>query len=231
MRAYVKIFLAGLCIVSILSALYFLPIADWILALVSWAQSQGVRGMFVYGAFYAILTVFMIPGSLMTLGAGFIYGPLQGILLVSPASVLGASGAFIFGRYLFRSAIADRIQKNPKFAAVDRAIGKQGFKIVLLLRLSPLFPFTLLNYALGLTRISLWHYIASSFIGMLPGTFLYIYLGSIATTLGEAFSGGQKDDPFKSALYWGGLLATIVVTIFITRIAKKALKEALEREK
>ena len=155
-------------------------------------------------------------------------GCCGGTVTVSIASTLGAAAAFLLGRTLLRDTIEKKVQGNPKFAAVDGAVKDNGFKIVMLTRLSPAFPFTLLNYMYGLTKVSFRDYFFASWIGMLPGTIMYVYLGSAAQNLAavaagdvEGGTGGQK------ALLYVGLAATIAVTVVITRVARKALAEAV----
>ena len=155
----------------------------------------------------------------MTLGAGAVFGVVWGSIYVSIAATLGATCAFLVGRYLARNAVARKIEGNERFAAIDRAVANQGWKIVGLTRLSPVFPFTLLNYAFGITRVKLAHYVLASWIGMMPGTVMYVYLGSLA----KAASGERTRTTGEWVLYGVGLLATVVVTVFVTRIAKKAL--------
>lgn len=211
-------------------AVLFLPVAAWLQALVEWIRGAGAAGVAAFAAAYIAATVLFLPGSVLTAGAGFAYGPLWGTLLVSPVSVAAATLAFVLGRTAARGWIARRIAGNPRFAAIDAAIGESGFKIVLLLRLSPLFPFSLLNYALGLTRLSLRDYVVASALGMLPGTFLYVYLGSLVTSASElAAGGGDAGGASRSALYWGGLAATVAVTWILTRIARTALSRAIDR--
>jgi len=223
-----RLWLFGLILVALGSALYLFPLGQWLLALINWARGSGTTGLVIYFVFYVLGVVAFFPGSLLTLGAGFLYGPFRGTLLVSPASVVGATLAFLVGRFLARDWIAQRIAANPKFAAVDEAIGGRGFYIVLLLRLSPVFPFTLLNYALGLTRVKLRDYVLASFIGMLPGTFLYVYLGSLLTNAAELISGKRpQSGPWGQVLFVAGLIATVIVTWLITRIARSALDRAL----
>ena len=142
---------------------------------------------------------------------------------MSVASTLAATAAFLIGRYLARAAVARKIAGNEKFTAVDHAVAAEGWKVVFLTRLSPVFPFTLLNYAFGLTQVKLVHYILASWIGMLPGTVMYVYLGSLA----QAASGERSRTTVEWTLYGVGLLATIGVTIFVTRIARKALSRKI----
>jgi len=213
----------------LIAALVFLPINQWALLLVEWIHSAGALGVLVYALAYVLATVLLLPGSILTLGAGFAYGPVWGTLLVSPVSVLAATLAFVLGRTLARNWVSRRMEQHPRFAAISDAIRASGFKIVLLLRLSPIFPFNLLNYALALTRVPLREYVIASFVGMLPGTFLYVYLGSLVTNASELLSGRRP--PLGAGgqiLYWGGLVATLLVVVLITRIARRALNRALQ---
>jgi uncharacterized membrane protein YdjX (TVP38/TMEM64 family) len=159
----------------------------------------------------------------LTLGAGAVFGVVWGSIYVSVAATLGATCAFLVGRYLARDAIARKIEGNERFAAIDKAVENEGWKIVGLTRLSPVFPFTLLNYAFGITRVKLGHYILASWIGMMPGTVMYVYLGSLA----NAASGERTRTTGEWMLYGVGLLATVAVTIFVTRLAKKALAKTI----
>jgi uncharacterized membrane protein YdjX (TVP38/TMEM64 family) len=215
---------------GVLVALLILPTSRWALLLVEWIRAAGATGALVYALVYVAATLLFLPGSILTAGAGFAYGPLWGMLLVSPVSVLASTLAFGVGRSIGRGPISRRVERHPRFAAVDAAIGENGFKIVLLLRLSPIFSFNFLNYALGVTRVRLRDYVAASWLGMLPGTFLYVYLGSLVTSASELVSGDRPSAGIWSqVLYWMGLAATVLVTVLITRIARNALNRALER--
>ncbi len=205
-----------------------LPVNEWLLGLVGWIRGAGALGMAVYSGVYILSAVLFLPGSVLTLGAGFAYGPVKGLLLVSPVSVAAATAAFLLGRSAARGFVARRVERDARFAAIDRAIGESGFKIVLLLRLSPIFPFNLLNYALGLTRVRLGTYALASWAGMLPGTFLYVYLGSLVTSAAELLSGKRPQaGPWEQVLFFGGLAATLAVAVVVTRIARRALAEAI----
>ncbi|MBD0335181.1 MAG: TVP38/TMEM64 family protein [Cyanobacteria bacterium Co-bin13] len=178
---------------------------------------------------YLVITVAFLPASFVTLGAGVVFGVLQGTLLVFVGAMLGATAAFLVGRYLARAWVARRIAHNPKFQAIDEAIGREGRKIIFLIRLSPAFPFNLLNYALGLTKVSLKDYVLGT-VGIVPGTVLYVYLGSLLGNL-ALLGGDQEPDPQAAAAQWAlriiGLLATLAITVYITRIARRALREAV----
>lgn len=194
----------------------------------TWVDSLGVWGPVAFIAGYVVAVVAFIPGSILTLAAGAIFGIGAGVAYVFVAATLGASAAFLVSRYVARSAIEKRLAGNPRFAAIDRAVGNEGRKIVFLLRLSPVFPFNLLNYGLGLTRVRFADYVVACF-GMLPGTLLYVYYGKLAGDV-AALAGGAA--PERGAEYYAvlvlGLVATIVVTAIVTRIARKALASQTE---
>ncbi|MCF7763351.1 MAG: TVP38/TMEM64 family protein [Verrucomicrobia bacterium] len=188
-----------------------------------WVGQLGRWGPAIFIGLYIVATVLFIPGSALTLGAGAIFGVAWGSVYVSVGSTLGATAAFLVGRYLARNAIARKIEGNERFAAIDKAVANEGWKIVGLTRLSPVFPFTLLNYSFGLTRVKLSHYVLASWIGMMPGTVMYVYLGSLA----KAATGEHTRTTGEWVLYGVGLLATLVVTIFVTRIAKQVLAKRI----
>ncbi len=188
-----------------------------------WVGQLGPWGPVLFIGIYVGATVLFVPASVLTLGAGAVFGAVWGSIYISIASTLGATTAFLLGRYLARAAVARGIEGNERFAAIDRAVANDGWKIVGLTRLSPVFPFALLNYAFGLTRVKLGHFVLASWIGMMPGTILYVYVGSLAKVAG----GDQTRTNTEWALYAVGLLATVVVTIYITRIAKRALAKRI----
>ena len=188
-----------------------------------WVAQLGPWGPVIFIGLYIVATVLFIPGSVLTLGAGAVFGVAAGSVYVSIASTLGATAAFLVGRYLARDAIARKVEGHQRFAAIDKAVANEGWKIVGLTRLSPVFPFTLLNYAFGLTQVKLRDYVLASWIGMMPGTIMYVYLGSLA----QAATGDRARTTGEWVLYGVGLLATVVVTVFVTRLAKKALAKKI----
>ncbi len=215
---------------ALVLALVLLPVNAWLLALIEAIRGAGLVGAALYVVAYVAATVVLAPASVLTLGAGFAYGPLSGTLLVLLSANLGALAAFLLGRTALRERVAQRVAGNPRFAAVDAAVAEQGFRIVLLLRLSPLIPFNLLNYALGLTRVRTRDYVLASLLGMVPGTLLYVYLGSLITSAAQLASGQRPDaGPYGRLFFWGGLAATVLATAVITRISKRALDSALRQ--
>jgi uncharacterized membrane protein YdjX (TVP38/TMEM64 family) len=191
-----------------------------------WVESLGPAGPLVFVAGYALAVVAFVPGSILTLAAGAIFGLAEGTLYVFFAATLGATLAFLIARHGARAAIERRIESDARFAAIDRAVGQDGRKIVFLLRLSPVFPFNLLNYGLGLTKVSLVDYFVAS-IGMLPGTLLYVYAGKVAGDVAAVAGGAGPERGLGTWLLTGvGLLATLLVTVLVTRIARRALADA-----
>jgi uncharacterized membrane protein YdjX (TVP38/TMEM64 family) len=190
----------------------------------AWIASLGALGPLAFAGAYAVGVAAFLPGAALTLAGGAIFGVVKGTAIVFVAAVLGSTLAFLIARYVARGFVEQRIAGSAQFAAIDRAIGQQGRKIVFLLRLSPVFPFSLGNYALGLTRVSLADYVIAS-LGMLPGTLLYVYLGSAAGDVASAAAGGGAQAG-KTALTAIGLAATALVTVFVTRIARRALADA-----
>lgn len=219
---------AALAALAVGGAFVF-PLSQWISQLTDWMRAAGLPGAIAYAAVYILAAILMFPGVILTAGAGLVYGPIWGTLLVSPVSVLAATLAFLMGRTIARGWITGRIATDPRFRAVDAAIGQHGLKIVLLLRLSPLFPFNVLNYALGLTGVRLRDYMLGSAVGMLPGTALYVYLGSLAGDLSAVAQGTFEASSARTALSVAGLVATIAVTVVVTRVARRALAGELER--
>ena len=217
--------LALLAVASLLVILYFLDVQKLFQVTLVWISDLGPWGPVFFIVFYILATVLFLPGLIPTMAAGVLFGVIQGTLLVSISSISGATLAFLTGRYLAREWVAVKIRGNQKFEAIDVAVAKEGWKIVGLTRLSPVFPFNLLNYAFGLTQVSLRDYFLASWLGMLPGTVMYVYIGSLAGDLAALGSGERSRTPAEWALYMVGLMATVVLTFYITRIAQKALNQ------
>jgi uncharacterized membrane protein YdjX (TVP38/TMEM64 family) len=204
-----------------------LPFLQWMVDFIHWAKGMGAAGGALYAVVYIAGTALFFPGLPLTLGAGFLYGAIIGTLVVSPASVAGATLAFLIARYLARDWVTRRIKKYPQAAAMDRAIEKNGFKAVVLLRLQPVLPFNILNYALGLTSIRLRDYMLASWIGMFPATVLYVYLGSVMNDISDLLRGRPNSGIAGRLLLWGGLAAIVVLVWWLGRIARKALREEM----
>ncbi len=222
MSSKVRTIAIGLAVVAVLVVIVVvLPARQWAIAFVEWIRGQGVAAAAIFALVYVVAAVLLLPGSVLTLGAGFVYGALWGTLIVVPASIAAALISFVITRRVGRDWVAKRVEGNKKFAALDRAVEHSGFKITLLVRLAPIFPFGVLNYTLGLTKVAFRDYALATALGMLPGTIAYVYLGSLATSATELghSSGGW--------LYWVGGGLTVAASVAITLVARAALKREL----
>jgi len=184
-------------------------------------QSLGFWKYAVFIVLYIIACVLLLPGSFLTLAAGAVFGLMTGSILVNIGATLGSAAAFLVGRYLARDWVAQKISGHPNFIAIDKAVADEGWKIVLLTRLCPIFPYFLLNYAYGLTRVSFRHYFFATWIGIVPGSTLFVYIGSLANP------GDAKDSIWTWAFKILGLIATLLLTVYITKVARRALSQKI----
>jgi len=226
-----KLLLIGLIIIILIILMRQINIQAVLQTLILWVESLGILAPIVYIIIYNIATLLFIPGSLLTLKGGCLFGLFWGAVYVLIAATVGATLAFLIGRYLSRNWVLQQIEKYPKFTAINQAVAKEGWKIVLLTRLSPIFPFNLLNYAFGVTQISLKDYMLGS-LGIVPGTIMYVYIGSLAGNLALTNINDQLVTPETQIWQWImqglGLIATVGVTLYITKIAQKALNQTVE---
>jgi uncharacterized membrane protein YdjX (TVP38/TMEM64 family) len=212
----------AIVVVAILAAWFALPLEQWLQSFTDRIESLGVCGGPLFAAVYVIATVVLAPGSLFTIAAGLLFGLVWGLPIVLVGAKIGAALAFLIARCLVRDRIEAMIERRPKFKAVDRAVTEEGWKVVLLLRLTPVVPFNIQNYFFGLTKIEFWRYVVATFVGIIPGTVMYLYIGAI----GRALVGGEGQWGTPQWIFFGvGLVATIVVAVLITRKAKQKLKE------
>lgn len=209
-----------LALAGAFAAFRFLPVQAWIARLRGFVEGHGALGVLAFAAAYVVAG--LIPGgpaSAMTVAAGAIFGLWRGTLLVSAASMAVAVAAFMLARSVLRGRVEARMKGNARFERLQRAIAKRGTRVVVLVRLSPLFPFTLTNYALGLTALPLSTYALASWLAMLPGTVAYVYLG--ATVGAVAAEGDVRSKGIRIGFAVVGIIATVVVA----RFAKRALDE------
>jgi uncharacterized membrane protein YdjX (TVP38/TMEM64 family) len=186
-----------------------------------WVIGLGPLGWVLYALVYAVCCVLFVPASILTLGAGALYGLGTGTAVVLAGATLGATLSFLLAKSVLRKRIERMTAGNAKFQALDRAISKEGARIVFLVRLAPVFPFTYINYAFGLTGVRTLPYVVASFFGMIPGTFAYVYLGSAA-----AGAASGEADTTKKIVQIAGAVVALVVTIFVARVATRAIKSA-----
>ena len=215
---HAKPFLIALLVLAAIVALWLLPIGPWLKSFQAYVKSAGPMGYVVYELGYAIIAL-VFPGSVLTIGAGAIFGIVGGTIVVATGATLTATIAFLLARTVLRKRVERMTADNPKFRAVDQAIAKEGIKIVLLVRLAAVFPFTIVNYAFGLTGIRLLPYVLTTAIGILPGTIAFVYIGAAAASV-------ATQDRTKLAFTIAGLVIAIAVSIFVARVAHNAIKRA-----
>lgn len=221
-----KIVIGIAVVAAFIVAVKLLPTDEWLSALQTYVKGLGAVGWIVYALVYALCCVLFVPASLLTLGAGVIFGLVEGTIVVVIGATLGAVASFLLARTVMRSKVEGMTAGNEKFRALDRAIGREGAKIVFLIRLSPLFPFTYINYGFGLTGVRTLPYALATLFGIIPGTFAFVYIGSLLATAAGDATATQK------TIQIAGLAVTIIVTILVTKIARNAMKKTgLEDEK
>ncbi|HEV3166506.1 MAG TPA: TVP38/TMEM64 family protein [Isosphaeraceae bacterium] len=198
-----------------------LPVSAWVERALGPIQRAGAWGGLGYVLAYVVFVVLLIPGTPMTLAGGYLYGPVVGSLLVSLASTMGAAAAFLVARTLVRERVRRAVEHDPRFDAIDRAVARRGAWVVLLLRLSPMVPFNVLNYALGMTGVGFWPYVLASWVGMMPSTIVYVLVGASGSP------GGQPE--LLGPVYWVVIVTTtIVATGYVGWLAKRALQQMQE---
>ncbi len=225
MRA--RALIAAVLLVLLAAAACLLPVEHWLRLALTWTKAHRDSASLPFFLLYVAVIVCLLPEFVLTLAAGAIFGFTRGTVLVSFASITGATAAFLIGRTLARDWVSRRIEAWPRFRALDRALGSRGFWVVLLTRLSPAFPYNLLNYGYSITAVRPRDYIIGSWIGMLPGTVLYVYAGSAAASLSKVLAGKVHIGGPDHVLLWTGLAGTVAVTLLIAHVAHRALRREL----
>jgi uncharacterized membrane protein YdjX (TVP38/TMEM64 family) len=205
-----------------------LPAGALITALSGRLGRLGVWGPVVFGLIYIVAVIVLVPASTLTLAAGALFGLVVGTIIASLASTTGAALAFLIARWFGRAVVADWLQRHPKLQAIDRAIAAGGWKVVALLRLSPVIPFNVQNYCYGLTSTRFWPCVLTSWLAMLPGTVLYVSLGTLGRAGFEAAAGRHTRTPAQWTMLLVGLLATVAVSWSITRWACRTLRDRVQ---
>jgi len=224
----------ALIAVGLIVAWLHLPILSCVVNFLDCVNRAGMWGPVVLGLFYVVFSVLLVPGTIPTLTAGFLFGVGIGSLTAVVGSTAGACAAFLVGRTLARRWVAKRVAQSRRFTALDNAIGEHGFKIVLLTRLSPISPFVVLNYMFGLTKVPFREYAAGSLIGMIPGTVLFVYFGAGLRSLAEVRAFGRGQGPgaeTQRIVFWIGLAITVVIVIVLAKLARNVLRRAAPESK
>jgi uncharacterized membrane protein YdjX (TVP38/TMEM64 family) len=217
-----KTLLAVAAIAGLAALYHFLPIREWLEAFKHYVATLGPLGWILYVLAYALCCVLFIPASVLTLSAGAIFGVVKGSIIVLFGATLGAALSFLLARSVMRGKIEAMTASSAKFRALDRAITQEGWKIVALVRCALVFPFTYINYAFGLTGIGFWPYVLATFFGIIPGTIAFVYLGDAAGTAATATKAHTTALAIKIV---GGVIA-LAVSLFVTRIATRAIRRA-----
>ncbi|KAL8151583.1 hypothetical protein V2J09_021391 [Rumex salicifolius] len=190
-------------------------------------EDLGPWGPLALAVAYIPLTVLAVPASVLTLGGGYLFGLPVGFIADSIGATLGATAAFIIGRTIGRSYVKSKLKNYPKFQAVDIAIKKSGFKIIFLLRLVPLLPFNMLNYLLSVTPVNIGSYILATWLGMMPITFAFVYVGTTLKDLSDVTHGWNEVSTTRLIFVAFGLVMSAVLVVLITKVAKASLEKAL----
>ena len=221
---------AGIAVslIAFLVLLRGLPVTQALQAAVAWVEGMGPLAPVAFAGIYFLATILLLPAWPLSIAAGALFGLFMGSAVVIIGATAGAAGAFILSRYFARTTVERKLKDYPRFAAVDRAVGEGGWKIVLLLRLSPAFPFTLQNYLYGLTAIRFWPCVLATAVGIVPGVFMYVYFGVAGRAGIEAVGGDIQGGWAQTLLLGTGLIATVLVTIYITKLARAAIAQHTE---
>jgi uncharacterized membrane protein YdjX (TVP38/TMEM64 family) len=201
-------------------ALLFLPIKEWLNDFRDQIKALGAAGFFVFVGLYVVFASLMIPCTAMGLMAGYLFGLPLGVPAAVLGGNLGAWSAFLLGRTVFRKRVEAWAVDKPRYQAVEAAVAQNAFKIIVCMRLSPIFGYTIMNYLLSLTSVSFWRFALATVLGMLPGNFAFVYLGTLPEELQKA------KPPGVLALQIAGVLATVLATFMIGRLARRALRDA-----
>jgi uncharacterized membrane protein YdjX (TVP38/TMEM64 family) len=225
-RTLLRLVLCFCVVIALFAASRYVDLGGLLRDSLAWIRGLGPWAPIAFIATYCISCVLAIPASILTLGGGFLFGVAWGSVYVIAGAMLGAIASFLVGRYLARDWIAKKIEHHEKFKAIDAAIAQEGWKIVLLARLAPIFPYAVLNYGFALTRIPFGQYVIATAIGILPAMSVFVYFGSLATDL-TRLAQGAKSQP---ALKWAIAGITLVVAVLLTRIARRSLNRALNNQ-
>lgn len=214
----------------VLGLLVYFGVHTEVLKLLEWFKQQGAWAPLLFMLIMAAVVVLLLPGALFTIGAGFVFGVVQGSVYVVLGTTLGATIAFLLARYTFGQRARQFIMDRAKLQLVNEELSKNDWKIVLLTRLIPFFPSKISNYFFGLTQFSLRGYIAGSLLGFVPFTVHNVYLGSLVADITAFEFGEQQRSGWEWALYLGGFVAAVAAVIYLNRLANRALAKYTEQD-
>jgi uncharacterized membrane protein YdjX (TVP38/TMEM64 family) len=223
--ARLRIALAAGLLALLVAGAVLLPVQHYLKSFLEWIGRLGPWAPVFLVALEAVVCLLYLPSSAVTLLAGYRCGIVVGTMVASLGATLGATAAFLLSRLLLRGWIERRLAGHPAISAIDRAVGSQGFRIVLLVRLCSLLPYDLMSYALGLTKVRLGRYLLGTWLGRLPEILLWAYIGSTAKDLSDVFTGKVQVGIGGRILLGLGIAAMIAATLVVAQIARKALRE------
>src|SRR6476646_10896969 len=212
------LFVATIAVIAVISVFF---LKGWFINLKNWLRTLGPWALPMFIVVYILMTLAGLPNALLMLGSGTLFGFSKGVLYASIADILGATACYVVGKTIARKQIKKWLAKNPKFIEIDKAIARKGWKIILLTRLSPILPSSILNYGFSSTKVKFRDYFIFTWIGMLPVVAFYVYRGSFGVRMF-----GKSGTPENLLLQLAGLLATIATAIYTTRVAQRALAQA-----
>jgi uncharacterized membrane protein YdjX (TVP38/TMEM64 family) len=212
-------------IAALCCAIWCLPVERWTLGFTAWLNAAGWVGAVVYLLAFVLGSLVFLPGLPLVLAAGFAYGPLLGFAIALPAATAAAASTFGMGRHLGRDWVERHLRHHPRFRTLDQATERRGFRLVVLLRLSPVVPFSLLGYLMGVSRISFRDFVLASTLGKTPSLVLYIYLASVVPHVSELKA--ARAEPSAEVLYWVGLVVTLLAVWQLARFARSETRHLL----
>jgi len=214
----------GLALLGLCLGWLLLPLRQWMDGLQHWLLGRGAWGVVIFAAILIVMTFLPAPDWPLPITAGYVYG-IWAFPLTYGCIAIASTLAFLAARYLARDRIRAFLARRPKYRAVDAAVAKEGWQIVVLLRLSPLVPFNLQNYALGVTAIPFWQYLGATLVGITPGLAIYVYFGMFGKGLGKGAG------PVAWVLFGVGALATIVLGVIVTHQTKAKFAESKKQSR
>lgn len=217
----------GIVLTLMLVAVWTLPIEAWLQQAQAWSVEHPWLGRSAYLAAFVVAACLMVPGSLLFMSGGYLFGFVWGGLLAVLATPLAALAAYWVGATIAREPVAALVSRNPKFDAIDRAIDRKGGLIVLLTRLSMLLPYNVLNYAFSVTRVRPGAYFWATALGMLPPVILFVYIGAAASDVTALTEGDQVSGPWSKVILVGGIIVLIAALVVIQRTASRILRESI----
>jgi len=217
-----------LFVALVITLLVYFDAHEDVLRLLDWLDAQGIWGPLLFIAVMMLVVVFLLPGVMFTTGAGFVFGLVEGTVCVVVGTSLGATLAFLTARYLFGDRASQFVLRHARLRLVTEELTPRGWKIVLLTRLVPFFPFKLSNYFFGLTQFSLRGFVGGTFVGIIPFSLHNVYLGSIAADISLKGARNADRSPVEWGLYVAGFLVTVGLVIYLNRLARRALARYTE---